>query len=131
MLIAVCSGLAGVVVAGIMNIIVSVIQNKNENIRAIIDLRVDVYADAIRYIDILAKIKSLEKQDGDLDECKRAMQEEHELLNRFYPLLSIIVNNKKIEEYNNLIKEVDTGKISRDKALFKAVKVLNFRINDK
>ena len=124
-------GIGGVLVGGILTFVFQFILNKinwkKENRRSTYQLKIDTYADAIRYIALCCTGFQHKKE---IEYFKDIVIKQDELYNKFHPIFSIIANKDTIEKYNELRNEASDGKINHADAYKKVVQLLNFNIND-
>jgi len=124
-------GIGGVLVGGILAFVLQFILDKinckKENRRSTYQLKIDTYADAIRYIALYCT----GSQDGkETERFTDIVIQQDELYNKFHPIFSIIADKDTIEKYNELRAEASSGKIKHADAYKRVVQLLNFNIND-
>ena len=100
--------------------------NKRENRRITYQLKIETYADAIRYISLCCSIFRHEKDDN----CELENDEEQKLYNKFHPVFTILAPRNVIIKYNDLRNSVLNGRIQREEAYKKVVEILDFNISN-
>ena len=123
-LIGACGALFGVILSLIIQFLMERWKNKREKERVTLELKINTYADATRYISIYAKLAHCSNQGN-----KILMQEERELYNRFHPIFTIIAPKNIVEQFNELRNRIDREKLTQDVAYSEIVKLLNFNIS--
>ena len=131
-------GVGGIIIGSILTFLIQIITNKiyskAENRRITYQLKIDTYADAIRYINLYCKIKILESDNDDkrdnVDELKKLLEKESELYNKFHPIFSIIASKDVIEKYNDLRNEIDKNNLKPEVAYQKVIDILDFNISN-
>lgn len=123
-------GIGGVIIGAVLSFVFQLIidknNNKKENRRTMYQLKIDTYADAIRYISLCC----IEYQHKDSKDYKKLITKSDELYKKFHPILSIIATKDVIEKYNELRNKASDGIIKNDEAYKKVIEILNFNIND-
>ena len=124
-------GVGGVVVGSVLSFLCQLCLNKTdrrkENRRAVYQLLVETYADAIRYIALCCRTSIENKTQVEISE---ASIQEDELYRKFHPLFTILVSREKIEQYNELRNDAISGRVTPADAYLKVVKILDFNICD-
>lgn len=125
----------GVVVGSLLSLFFQYIlekwKNKKELNKVTLELRIVTYADALRYISVLYRLKLAQKNNKQ-DDIKLALQNEQDLYNKFHPILTIICDKDKLVKYNDLRNEIENStELSQMQAYEKAIKILDFNINGK
>lgn len=128
-------GVCGVIVGSILSLFFQYIlekwKNKKELNRVTLDLRIGTYADALRYIGVLYRLKLAQKTNKQND-INIALKNEQDLYNKFHPILTIICDKDKLVKYNDLRNEIENStELSQTQAYEKAIKILDFNINGK
>lgn len=98
---------------------------RKEREREILTLKINTYADAIRYISIYARLNHC----SNLDERGKLLLEEERLYNQFHPIFTIIAPKDVINKFNDLRNEINKKKITQEVAYEKVVQILDFNIN--
>lgn len=117
--------LFGVILSLIIQFLMERWKNKREKERVTLELKINTYADAIRYISIYAKLAHCSNQEDRII----LMQEESKLYNRFHPIFTIIAPKNIVEQFNELRNKVNREKLTQDVAYSEIVKLLNFNIS--
>lgn len=94
--------------------------------REVLILKINTYADAIRYISIYTRLTHCSNK-GERD---RLLREEVRLYNQFHPIFTIIAPKDAIDKFNGLRNEIDKEKITQEDAYKKVVQILDFNINN-
>lgn len=127
-IIAACLTVGGTLLGVILTLVVQYLMEKwkmrTDKEREVLTLKINTYADAIRYISIYAKLAHCSNQGN-----KILMQEERELYNRFHPIFTIIASKNIVEQFNELRNRIDREKLTQDVAYSEIVKLLNFNIS--
>ena len=128
-IIAACLTVGGTLLGIIITLVVQYIMEKrkmcNEKEREILTLKINTYADAIRYISICARLNHCSNSD----ERGKLLLEEERLYNQFHPIFTIIAPKDVINKFNDLRNEIDKNKITQEVAYVKVVQILDFNIN--
>lgn len=124
-LIAVGGVIVGGGVAFISQLIINKINNKRENRRITYQLKIDTYADAIRYIALCCKVHSHENASDYVAVSKSA----DALYDKFHPLFTIIAPEQVLIEYNSLRNDATAGRIEAKDAYLKVVSILDYNIS--
>ena len=128
-------GVGGVIVGSILSLFFQYLlekwKNKKELNRVTLELRIETYADALRYIGVLYRLKHIQKT-GKQNDIEIALKNEQDLYNKFHPILTIICDRDKLVKYNDLRNEIENSTdLSQTQAYEKAIKILDFNINGK
>ena len=91
---------------------------KKANEQATLELKIQTYADAIRYISICSRIAKKESvlSRTSNEESKALSVEEANLFNHFHPVFSIIAPKEKVYAYNDLRNKVLSGQFSQEES---------------
>lgn len=123
-------GLGGIIVGALLAFLFQLIlDNKNSkrnNRRNMYQLKIETYADAIRYIALCCT----GYQHREYDDYKEKINQQDSLYYKFHPIFSIIAPNDVIEKYNILRNDASNGTINHTDAYKKVIEILNFNIND-
>lgn len=97
-----------------------------------LELKINTYAEAIRYISIISKIAMYESMTdtSSSDYIKELMLEEKRLYNHFHPIFTVIASKEKVDAFNILRNEISSKKIPQNKAYEMIVKLLDYNINN-
>lgn len=128
-IIAACLTVGGTLLGVILTLVVQYLMEKwkmrTDKEREVLTLKINTYADAIRYISICARLNYC----SNLDEQKKLSREEDRLYNQFHPIFTIIAPKDVINKFNDLRNEIDKKKITQEVAYEKVVQILDFNIN--
>ena len=128
-IIAACLTVGGTFLGVVLTLVVQYLMEKwkirKDKEREVLTLKINTYADAIRYISILARFNHC----LDLDEQKKLLLEEDRLYNQFHPIFTIIAPKDVINKFNDLRNEIDEKKIAQEVAYERVVQILDFNIN--
>ena len=116
----------GAILAFLFQLLLDRLNSKRENRRNMYQLKIETYADAIRYIALCC---TEYQQRNDLN-YNQIREEQDNLYNKFHPIFSMIAPRDVIEKYNNLRNEASDGKIKHADAYQKVIDILNFNVND-
>ena len=119
--------IVGIIITFICQLISNKTQDKKENRRATYQLKIDTYANAIRYISLCCQ-QSTNKNN--IEEYKKIVSVSDDLYNRFHPIFSIIAPKKVIEQFNLLRNAADNGSIKAPEAYKKVIEILDFNISN-
>ena len=125
-LIGICSIIVGAIISFLFQSILDKRNAKRENRRYMYQLKIETYADAIRYI-ALCCTGCQHRKDSTYQEI---ITQQDELYNKFHPIFSIIAPNNVVEKYNNLRNKASSGKIKHAAAYKSVIELLNFNINE-
>lgn len=117
--------LLGVILTLVVQYLMEKWKMRADKEREVLTLKINTYADAIRYISICA----LHNHCSILDEQKKLSLEEDRLYNQFHPIFTIIAQKDVINKFNDLRNEIDKKKITQEVAYERVVQILDFNIN--
>ncbi len=119
--------IVGIIITFICQLISNKAKDKKENRRATYQLKIDTYADAIRYISLCCRQSAIK---DNIEEYKKIVSMSDDLYNRFHPIFSIIAPKKVIEQFNLLRNSADNGSIKAPEAYKKVIEILDFNISN-
>ena len=125
-------GVTGTLLGVGISFLIEIWRSRKEKERVTLELKINTYADAIRYISLYAKLtmyQNMHNQPSD-GTVKDLLAEEGELFNRFHPIFTIIAPREKVNAFNDLRNEISSNRISQEEAYKSIVKFLDFNIND-
>lgn len=125
-------GVAGTLLGVGISFLIDIWRNKKEKERVTLELKINTYADAIRYISLCSRIAMYESMpdQSSINIKKELLAEESTLYIRFYPVFTVIAPKEKVEAFNILRNDISSKKISQEDAYKRVVKLLDFNIND-
>lgn len=125
-------GVAGTIIGVLISFFLEIWKSKKEKERVTLELKINTYAEAIRYISICSKMAIYENMPGTSSDgyIKDLMLEENRLYNHFHPIFTIIAPKDKVEAFNKLRNDISSKKIPQNEAYEMVVKLLDFNINN-
>lgn len=125
-------GVVGTIIGVLISTFFEIWKNKKEKERVTLELKINTYADAIRYISIISKIALYEGMPNkeSCDYLKKLMLEENKLFDNFHPIFTVIAPKEKVEAFNKLRNDISLKKIPQNEAYKMVVKLLDFNISD-
>lgn len=125
-------GAVGALLGVGVSFLVEIWRNKKEKERAVLELTINTYADAIRYIYLCSRIALSEDMPGTSSSktTKELLVEGCDLYTRFHPIFTIIAPKEKVDEFNVLRNDVLLKKISPEDAYTQIANLLDFNINN-
>lgn len=123
-LIGVSGTIIGILATTICHLVVETKRNKAENKRATYILKIETYADAIRYISLCCY--SAKKLSD--DERMRINKLSDELYYKFHPIFTILVSEEIRNKFNELRNRANNGEIKNEDAYQEVIKLLNYNI---
>lgn len=125
-------GVAGTIIGVLISTFLEIWKNKKEKECVTLELKINTYADAIRYISISSKIALYENMPDkeSNDYLKTLMLEENKLFDSFHPIFTVIAPKEKVEAFNKLRNDISSKKIPQSEAYEMVVKLLDFNISD-
>ena len=114
-----CETIVGAIIGAVgallgvgISFLIEIWRNKREKERVVLELKINTYADAIRYISLCSGIALYE-----------------DLYAHFHPVFTAIAPKEKVEAFNALRNDVSSKKISQEDAYLQVVALLDFNIN--
>lgn len=128
-IIGVCGVVFGALLSFASQVAVSTINHKKEKERALMQLKIDTYADATRYISLCRLSYTYEHTDQQ-DEYVKTVQIFDEMYKKFYPVFAIISDEKTIKNFNELRNLAMGGEITQEEAHQKVLRLLKIKTKD-
>ena len=129
-IIAACLTVGGTFLGVVLTLVVQYLMEKwkirKDKEREVLTLKINTYADAIRYISVCARINHCSNSD----EQKNSSLAHDRLYHPLHPIFTIIAPKDVIDKFNGLRNEIDKKKITQEVAYEKVVQILDFNINN-
>lgn len=133
-----CETIVGAIIGAVgallgvgISFLIEIWRNKKEKERVVLELKINTYADAIRYISLCSKIALYEDMPDPSSSkiARELLNEERDLYTHFHPIFTIIAPKEKVEAFNALRNDVSSKKISQEDAYLQVVALLDFNVN--
>lgn len=133
-----CETIVGAIIGAVgallgvgISFLIEIWRNKREKERVVLELKINTYADAIRYISLCSGIALYEDMPDPSSSkiARELLNEERDLYAHFHPVFTAIAPKGKVEAFNALRNDVSSKKISQEDAYLQVVALLDFNIN--
>lgn len=123
-IIAVVGVFLGALLTFISQIVLNSINNHREKQKVVLEKQLQLFPLVLEYITEYSKLYEMKRNNNSQDSINKQKDISNAIFVKFYYSFSIICKSQTIKDYQNLIKDIETGNINQDDAQKRIKKIL-------
>ena len=123
-IIAVIGVFFGALLTFISQIVLNAINNHREKQKVVFERQLQLFPIVLEYITEYSKLYEMKRNGNSQDSINKQKEISNALFAKFYYSFSVICKAQTIEEYHQLINDIENGNINQDDALKRIKKTI-------